>query len=67
MPSQTIFLAIGAIGLAAYSLWTNYRDRIPDLHFPSITLKSKPSQPKVTESQPVASKAEETDLKDDVL
>ena len=64
MPSQTIFLAIGAIGLAAYSLWTNYRDRIPDLHFPPITLKSKPSQPKVTESQPAT---EETDLKDDLL
>ena len=59
MPSQTIVLAIGAIGLAAYGLWTNYRDRIPDLHFPS--------QPNVTESPPVASKAEETDLKDDVL
>ena len=59
MPSQTIFLAIGAIGLTAYGLWTNYRDRIPDLHFPS--------QPKVTESPPVASKAKETDLKDDVL
>ena len=55
MPSQTIFLAIGAIGLAAYGLWNNYRDRIPDLHFPS--------KPKVTESQPVTSKAKETDLK----
>ena len=64
IPSQTIFLAIGAIGLAAYSLWTNYRDRIPDLHFPPITLKSKPSQPKVTESQPAT---KETDLKDDLL
>ena len=64
MPSQTVFLAIGAIGLAAYSLWINYGDRIADLHFPPITLKSKPSQPKVIESQPAT---EETDLKDDLL
>ena len=62
--SQTIILAIGAIGLAVYGLWNNYRDRIPDLHFPPVTLKSKPSKPKVTESQPAT---EETDLKDDLL
>ena len=59
-------IAIGAtVGVAVYGLWTNYRDRIPDLHFSTIF---KPSpQPKVTESQPVASTTEETDLKDDLL
>ena len=61
MPSQTIFLAIGAIGLVTYGLWTNYGDRIA-AHMSTIF---KPSpQPKVTESQPAT---EETDLKDDLL
>ena len=63
MSSQTIILAIGAIGLAAYSLWTNYRDRIADLHIPTPTIVLNPPQPKVDNnvSQPV--KEEETNLK----
>ena len=66
MSSQTIILVIGAIGLAAYSLWTNYRDRIVDLHVPTL-FNPPPPQPRVVESQPVASTTEETDLKDDLL
>ena len=63
MSSQTIILTIGTIGLAAYSLWTNYRDRIADLHVP--TLFNSPPQPGVIESQPA--KEEENGLKDDLL
>ena len=72
--TTTIILAIVAtVGVAFYGLWTNYRDRIPDLHFPPITLKSKLSptsaspaplpSPQVTENQPVASTTEKTNLK----
>ena len=66
MSSQTIILTIGAIGLAAYALFTNYRDRIADLHIPTPTRILNPPQPRVTERQPVV-KEEENGLKDDLL
>ena len=60
--SQTI-LTIGAIGLAAYALFTNYRDRIADLHIPTPTLVfNTPPQPRVIDnnaSQPVNEEEEE--------
>ena len=49
-------LTIGAIGLAAYALFTNYRDRIPDLHVPTPTRIFNPPQPRIIDdnvSQPV--------------
>ena len=61
MSSQTIILAIGAIGLTAYSLWNKYRDRIPNLNFSTITLNPSP-QPRVIESQP-AKEEDKTNLK----
>ena len=71
MSSQNIFLTIGAIGLAAYALFTNYRDRIADLHIPTPTIVfNPPPQPRVIDnnvSQPVVKEEEKNSLKDELM
>ena len=41
-------LTLGSIGLAAYAIFTNYRDRIPDLHIPVHNFNPPP--PKIMDN-----------------
>ena len=56
-------LTIGSIGLAAYALFTNYRNRIPDLHVPVMNFNPPPV--KIIDNSATQPSKEENNLKDE--